>query len=62
MVQELTDPQSPRRSAQASAPLDTRTQRTAVAEGAHGSVPGADDDSLGEAVTADPALVHLTGG
>ena len=62
VVQELTDPQSPRRLTQASATVDTRTLRTAVAEAAQGRVPGAAVDALVEAVTADPALVPLVGG
>jgi len=62
VVQELTDPQSPRRLTQASATLDTRTLRTAVAEAAQGRVPGTAVDALVDAVTADPALVPLPDG
>ena len=62
VVQELTDPESPRRLTHASATVDSRTLRTAVAEAAQGRVPGSAVDALVEAVTADPALVPLPDG
>ena len=62
VVEELTDPESPRRLPQASATVDARTLRTAIAEAAQGRVPGTAVDTLVEAVTADPALVPLLGG
>ncbi|MDA8332270.1 MAG: relaxase domain-containing protein [Candidatus Dormibacteraeota bacterium] len=62
VVQELTDPESPRRLTHTSATVDTRTLRTAVAEAAQGRVPGTAVDALVEAVTADPALVPLMSG
>ena len=62
VVEELTDPESPRRLTQASATVDARTLRTAIAEAAQGRVPGTAVDALVEAVTADPALVPLLHG
>ncbi len=62
VVQELTDPESPRRLTHASATVDTRTLRAAVAEAAQGRVPGTAVDALVEAVTASPALVSLPHG
>jgi conjugative relaxase-like TrwC/TraI family protein len=62
VVEELTDPESPRRLTHASATVDSRTLRTAVAEAAQGRVPGSAVDALVGAVTADPALVPLPHG
>ncbi len=62
VVQELTDPESPRRLTQASATVDNRTLRAAVAEAAQGRVPGTAITALLKAVTAGPALVPLLHG
>ncbi|MDA8395869.1 MAG: relaxase domain-containing protein [Candidatus Dormibacteraeota bacterium] len=62
VVEELTDPESPRRLTHTSATVDSRTLRTAVAEAAQGRVPGSAVDALLEAVTANPALVPLSHG